>query len=383
MANAKKPRKAPVFQDDPDDDDVTPVAVKPTAKSPAKSTGATRPAPIGVRATTYVDLDARIAQVAKGKKPAKKKTLEAWGGEQRGKTMDTFIQKQAEEARKQFGHTAIYVGDETTSLVVGIPIPALAFEYVIAQDCFPLGLLVQIVAKYGVGKSGLLAEIARWFDLAGGGLVLCENETKFNPVWYSSILGAEAYSRVLMHRCKSVEDWQRHMSFAIKQMQYAMVGTKEAPGPGRTIPMVFGVDSVMGKMSEESQEKILGKVGDAKKKVKATTGTGFAQARQHPVEAGSITKYMRTIPQLIDHWPFSIVLINHLRMKQDDNGNPERNKTGGEQMNFQESFELEIKKIGGHKKKIATADYEGVPLEISCEKNSFGPTGRKAQGKRI
>ena len=303
--------------------------------------------------------------------------LAGWKGKQRGKMLDGFFARQRDEARKKFGHSSVYMGSEAETLVIGIPCPALAFEYVIAQDCFPLGLVMQIVAKHGVGKSGLLAEFGRWFDLARGGMVLCENETKFNPHWYSSIMGREVYERMQLHRCTSVENWQEHLTWSTKKMREDMQGTKEVPGPGKTFPVLFGVDSIMGKMSRENQEKILGKTG--KKGKLGTTGEGFAQARSFPIEAGSITKYMRTYPQLIDEWPFSLVLINHLRIKQDDMGNQERNKTGGEQVNFQESFELELKKIGGHAKKIATADFEGITLQLSCEKNSFGPTGRKIQ----
>jgi hypothetical protein len=333
-----------------------------------------KPSPIVPRRTHSLDHDRKLTKKAQ-------ESLEGWKGSQRGKTRDAFFQRQAEEARKKFGHEGVYMGAETETLVIGIPCPALSFEYVIAQDCFPLGLVIQIVAKHGVGKSALVAEFGRWIDRAGGGTVLMENETKFNPQWYTSIMGKEMYNRMRLERCKSVEDWQRHLTWAMKQMQSDMIGTKDAPGPGRTLPMMYAVDSIMGKMSEENQEKILGKVG--KKGKLGTAGEGSAQARSFPIEAGSITKYMRTIPQLMDRWPFALVLVNHLRMKTDDNGNPERNKTGGEQVNFQESFELELKKIGGHAKRIQSANFEGITLQLSCEKNSFGPTGRKAQTRML
>lgn len=368
------------FFPDDEEDDAPPKAKKDKGKKAKKGDDTPekvhRPAPVTVpRRTVSLDGDRKLTAKDKA-------SLAGWTGANRGKTVDSFFARQAAEARKKFGHKSVFLGSESETLVIGIPCPALAFEYVIAQDCFPLGLVMQIVAKHGVGKSGLLAEFGRWFDLAGGGMVLCENETKFNPHWYTSIMGKEVYDRMVMHRCKSVEGWQRHLTFGIKNMRADMMGTKEKPGPGRSFPVLFGVDSIMGKMSEENQEKIVGKAADPKKGKKGskpTTGEGFAQARSFPIEAGSITKYMRTVPQLMDDWPFSLVLINHLRMKTDDMGNAERNKTGGEQVNFQESFELEIKKIGGHAKKIAAADFEGVPLQISCEKNSFGPTGRKIQ----
>ena len=410
MAKAKEkaappkraPRTAPTFNtlaDDDDDVEDAP-AKKSAAEAAADEEDDDAPKPAKKKAPAKDDVDDLLddgpppPKKKEGEKPKQKPVLvvdlekdrkltakdkarlSGWHGKQKGKMLDGFFARQATEARKKFGHGAVYLGSESETLVLGIPTPALAFEYVICQDCFPLGLVLQIVAKHGVGKSGLLAEFGRWFNACDGGMVLCENETKFNEYWYTSIMGHEAYNRVPLYRCKSVEDWQRKLTFAMKQMQADMVGTKDAPGPGRTFPVLFGVDSIMGKMSEENQEKILGKVG--KKGKLGTTGEGFAQARSFPIEAGSITKYMRTIPQVMDSWPFALVLINHLRVKTDDMGNPERNKTGGEQVNFQESFELELKKVGGHAKKISAADFEGIPLQLSCEKNSFGPTGRKA-----
>lgn len=367
---AKPPKaKAKVEEpDDSEDDDED----APKVKSGKPST--TKPSPLVVRRTVNLQPDRKLTKKDQVR-------LEAWKGKERGKTRDAFFTRQAAEARKKFGHEGVYLGSQAETLVIGIPCPALSFEFVIGQDCFPLGLVMQIVAKHGVGKSGLLAEFGRWIDEAGGGTVLMENETKFNPHWYTSIMGKGVYDRMQLHRCKSVEDWQRHLTWSLKQMKADMEGSKEAPGPGRVFPVLFGVDSIMGKMSEENQEKILGKLG--KKGKLGTTGDGFAQARSFPIEAGSITKYMRTVPQLMDRWPFALVLINHLRIKTDDQGNPERNKTGGEQVNFQESFELELKKIGGHAKKIQSANFEGVTLQLSCEKNSFGPTGRKAQTRML
>jgi hypothetical protein len=130
-------------------------------------------------------------------------SLKDWKGKERGRMVDKFFRGQVTKARTHFGHKSVYLGSESESLVVGIPMfgghgldgqvlrhpGCLPLEYVIAQDCFPLGLIWQIVAKYGVGKSALLAEFGRWFYLAGGGFNLCEAETKFNPKWYESIMG--------------------------------------------------------------------------------------------------------------------------------------------------------------------------------------------------
>ena len=301
--------------------------------------------------------------------------------------LDAFFRGRVEAARQRFGQRDVFLGSESDALLVGVPMfgghepdavqypGCLALEFVLAQDVFPLGLLIQLVAKTGVGKSALLAEFGRWFFLAGGGMILLENETKFNPSWYRSILGDSNFERTPLYRCRSVEDWQRKLSYAISDMQRQMLGTKQQPGPGRVFPVLYGVDSIMGKTSEDTQEKILGKSTEAG--LRGTTGLGAAD-RGYPIEALKITRYLRTIPQELDGWPFALVLVNHLRVVRNDEGIEERRKAGGEQVNFQESFELELAKYGGHKRRIESAEYEGYLVRLSCEKNSFGPTHRAA-----
>ncbi len=308
----------------------------------------------------------------------------------RSRLTDNLIKHMVRETKKKYGNGAVMVGRDTDQLIVGIPMFAgrgptglmypgcLGLEYVFCMDIFPLGLVIQLVAKTGVGKSGFLAEIGRWFHMAGGYFNLCECETKFNPEWYRSIMGRDIFdNEVLLDRCSSVEDWQRKNTFGIHEAKRFMTGTKTEPGPGRTFPWLFGVDSIMGKSSEITQEGILGKVSEATGE-RGTTGTGAA-GRGFPIEALIITRYMRSIPGELDNWPFSMVLINHLRIKQDAMGNEERSKAGGEQVGFQESFEVELSKVGGHKKKIESVNFEGFPVQISCEKNSFGPTHRRCQ----
>jgi hypothetical protein len=216
--------------------------------------------------------------------------------------------------------------------------------------------------------------MGRWFSNAAGAVVLCENETKHNPEWFRSIMGRDNHDRMVLHTCDSIDDWQKRLTDGINDIQRLMTGTRKEPGPGRTFPVLFGVDSVMGKPLEETQEKIVGVLG--KDGMRGTTGTGSAPARGYPVEAGAIARYMRVVPQMIAKWPFSLVFVNHLRINKDDQGNPERSKSGGVQMDFQESFELELRKHGGHKKRIVSQYFEGTPLVISCEKNSFGSTHR-------
>ena len=374
---AVKPAVEPV-SDDEEDDDTPPVKLKrpSSGKEPVLPKN-TAPLleddvpngrePVLRRQVTLGD-DRKLTKAQKGK-------LVGWKGKNHGKTLDKYFERQAEELRKIHGNRAVMRGSETDNLIIGIPMPALSMEFLIAQDVFPLGLVYHLVAEHGVGKSAFLAEIYRWFDMAGGGGDHKEHETKWNPDWYRSILGKKSFDRLIISRCSSVEDWQRHLTSSVKLQKRLMEGTKDEPGPGRTIPICFGVDSIMGKVSEEHQEKILGKVSE-KTGERGDTGAGHA-GRAFPIEALSITNYLKALPGELDNWPFALVLVNHLKMRKDDQGNDARSTAGGKQVNFQESFELELKKYGGPKANISSTEFDGYVVEICCQKNSFGPTHRK------
>jgi hypothetical protein len=340
----------------------------------------------------------RVVTLAQDLKLTKKQTesiTAAWSGDNRTRARDLFMQGVQETLRKETGHEG-YVpmfGSQTKNLFIGIPMfgghdadsikypGCLALEYVFGQNVFPFGLLIQIVAVYGVGKSALAAEFARWFDLANGGSVVQEAETKFSPEWYESIMGFDSFERLQLNRCKSIEGWQRALSEGIRRYKKLLVGTKKEPGPGRTVPVLFVVDSVAGKTGEETQEKILGERSEANPELRGTTGTGAA-GRTFPVDVQTITSYVKTISGELDQWPFSLVMINHLRNQKDDQGNPERKKSGGKQLDFQESFELEIKRLGG-RHKIESLQFTGFPVEIVCEKSSFSETGNKVQTRLL
>lgn len=304
------------------------------------------------------------------RKLTKKQTesLRDWRGNNRANKLDDYVHGLTMEARKTSGHRSVLLGSETKNLVIGIPCPALAFEFVIQQNCFPLGVITHLNAPWGSAKSGLLYEFGRWFYLASGLTILNENETKFSPEWCESTMGSEAFERLILNRCESIEDWQQALTNDILANKRAMDGTKEEPGPGRTIPVLYGTDSIMGKLSQETQEKIL----DA----------GYA-GRGHPVEALCITRYMQTMPQMLDGWPFAVVLVNHLKFKRDEMGNEERSTAGGKAVNFLETFELEMGKTGDGGGLIETQDFDGLRVRITCRKNSLGNTGRSIRTRVI
>lgn len=293
--------------------------------------------------------------------------LAKWRSEQHGVMLDSYMRGLAQKSRQKFGHTAVWLSTDDEVAIVGIPMP-FSMEYLFCNDAFPFGLVMQIVGMPSTCKSALGYEIMRWFRNAGGGSFLEEVETKHSAPFMRSIVGyGPDEVNVIRDVCQSVEDWQQKLLFNINQHKEGLTWTdrkKKIPGPGRTIPTCFVVDSVSGKLSMETQEKV--------------NEQGY-HSRSHPIEAMSITGFTKTVPQQLDGWPFSLVLVNHLKMGKDDMGHDKRNITGGSGLIFQESFELENKKF----KRIESADWEGKLITIRCIKNSFGPEGRSINARML
>jgi RecA/RadA recombinase len=210
-----------------------------------------------------------------------------------------------------------------------------------------------------------VAEMFRWFDAAGGGGDYIDNETKFSPGWFRSFMGKEAYDCLAVAKSYTIDEWQDKLTAIIDDHKRRMTGSKKLPGPGRCIPTMFAIDSVMGKLKDETVEKI---------KSEGHGGKGY------PVEALAITRYMQVASSWLDGWPFVMVLVNHLKEKNDDRGNAIRSTAGGKHLNFQETFELELARFGS---RIDTETFEGFHVQIECMKNSLGGGSRRIQTRVI
>lgn len=355
-----------------------------TAKSPPRPSEAKAPAPVPVTAkrrdprspTPQIEVASNPAILAPRptvilpdpRKLTKKdqNTLARWRGENHGKMLDSYFKGQMEAARRKFGHRGVSAGTMADNLLIGIPCPSLAFEYLLCLDCFPLGLILHLNGPPGSLKSALLYEFMRWVRAAGGGSFLEEVETKWSPILLQSLVGfADGEHNVLVDRCHSVEEWQQRIIYNVDQSKRLMMGTKDAPGPGPTFPILFGVDSIVGKESAEIQEKVMER------------GHGD---REFPKAALIITQWMKTFAHQIDDWPFTIVLNNHLKLGTDKQGRETKRTAGGQGVGFQESFELQTRVI---KKEITSASWDGVQIRITNAKNSFGTSHRSIDARML
>lgn len=164
---------------------------------------------------------------------------------------------------------------------------------------------------------------------------------------------------IISNRASTVDQMQKIVTHYVHEMKKLLLGTKEEPGPGKTVPVCLCVDSLAGVGAEENIEKIM-KAGQA--------------TRMHPIAALLNSHYLPALKSQIKDWPFTLLVVNHLKEKVDEQGNTRKYTLGGQTFNFHESFEL---RNSVWKSKFSTAEFEGIGITIECAKNSFGPTGRR------
>ncbi len=334
-------------------------AAAPTAKAPAANE----------KVIPMIPAKVALAALAPKKKPAKKpkkishaeRVRQDYAPDKLPGTVSRVLAATMKAAQAKYHDPTICVATEAAIKVIGVPLPSLAMEYIIQNTVWPCERVAQIVGREGTCKSFLTFEIARWFHKLGGGAYLFENESKYSPEAAMSVLGYD--EEVLGYiPCDNLEDWQAKMQFFVAETKKNMKGpSKKEKGPGKVYPMLYILDSLMGKLSAESMQAI--------------ETDGFAK-RMHPLEAMKVTSFLKTAPSLLQRWPFALVVTNHLKKKTSTSGGPpERSKAGGVHIDFQETFELQLNRCA--KFHIKTTKYEGVALEMRCYKNSLGTTGRR------
>lgn len=272
--------------------------------------------------------------------------------------VDSMFDAMRKQAAIDLGRTDITAGSAADQCVVGLPLPSLSLRYLFQSNVYPLSRIAQIVGEEGCAKSSFLYEMFRWHMLAGGGAVLCENELKDSPDLRNSLLNwnPEWLQRNTIIKTHSMEEWQQALMNYIRLAQKYQDADN---GPGRTIPIMYSVDSLMSTAPKEEIESV---------KKEGYVSRGF------PLAANLISRYMRVIPDLIQTYPFSVAYTNHLKPGSDFMGRPVDNIPGGKSVKFMETYEIKMSRAP--RCNIDKKEYEGLRIQLETKKNSLGP-GRK------
>lgn len=285
---------------------------------------------------------------------------EKWGRENAAATRNKMMQGLIESGKEKFGIGKVFGSrQELEKLVIGIPIPSIAFEYLIANDVFPLSSFVMIAGQWASCKSALSYEIFRWFYELMGFIVHVDTEHKFDSDFALSIMRAPDESAIIHNQASSVEEMQEMLSHWVAQFRSVFAGNKEDAGPGPSVPCVFCIDSLAGATSREVQEKIL-KEGSA--------------SRSHPIAQLKMAQYLPAFKTQLEGYPFSLLVVNHLKEKTDERGFTHQYTLGGQAVNFHESIEIRNKIW---KSEISNSQFSGKGILLKCAKNSFGEDGRR------
>lgn len=302
-------------------------------------------------------------RTATKKKTKKKKTktqqhAEAHSVENLHVTTSNYMMGLQAHIRKISGDPTMATIADAEQFMIGVPLPAFATEYLFGNNVLLLEKLIQLYGPPKIGKSGLGFEISRWFRLLAGMTTLLEHESKLNPDWAKSIVGEEnGNPRAIGNTpCQCIEDWQRYMQESFKYVKRIMRGDSKTKGSGKIYPYLVIVDSIMGKVTKETRDKI--------------EKDGFA-GRGHPIEALSISAFLKAIPSAIVGWPFTILTVNHWKPGID--GSKTGSRGGGKQVDFQGSLSIKVQRVG----KIRGANVNGNSLVLTAEHNSYAEDSRK------
>lgn len=235
---------------------------------------------------------------------------------------------------------------------VGIPLPALSIRYLLQRKCLPLSRILVFSGEEGACKSALLYELMRWVLTYRGCVFFAENELKDAPMLRASMLNWDAsmLRRIVKCETANMEEWQ---TFLVKNMKAARKAQTLKGGMGKRLPLLFCLDSLMSTDRRSAIEDV---------ETTGHTSLGYA------VLAQLATKFSRTLPKQLQHFPFLFVATNHLKPGMDVMGNAKSVTPGGKSMKFHESVELELKKG----KDITREDTSGIPVTMMTAKNSLG-----------
>jgi RecA/RadA recombinase len=285
----------------------------------------------------------------------KKSSASNWNGQNQDSNLNSFFESMRQTAQNELGGSSS-IGDQSMADLVGLRLPALCLRYLFQSTTFPLSRMIQITGEEGSAKSAFLYEIFRWHMNYGGGAVLAENENKDSPELRNSILqwNPTWMNRMVKVETFSLEDWQDVFT------NYIRVASEQQDaqgGPGRTVPICFAVDSLMATAP--------------RCEIEAVHKDGHA-SRGYAIAANLIARYMRTMPERIKFYPFTLAGTNHLKPGTDARGLPTSAVPGGKAVKFMETYEIEMKKA--QNADIDLVDYGGLRLRFIARKNSLGPS---------
>lgn len=231
---------------------------------------------------------------------------------------------------------------------VGLPLPALALEYLWGSNVMYLGALYGLAGPAQSFKSSLAQELGKLVVAHGGINTVAETEGgKIAAAVLQQIYGSLS-DRVSMRLEYSVEAAQNYLSFCIEWAK------SQFPNRDQLVGLIL--DSLNGSSGEE-RHKAIKKAGHAER--------GF------PVEAMLWSKWFQDQAPKLVRWPVVLIFVNH--EKKDINDPKIKRHPGGDAQDFYATIYMHVRRVGTNE----GADMVINHLNLQTVKHSFSLPRRR------
>lgn len=277
----------------------------------------------------------------------------------RKKTEDEVVDVRSRNGEHPVITEVLKATAEDQDPLIGLPLPSLAARYLLQANIFPLSRFTQLRGEFSAGKSAMLMEIMRWFNVYGGGAIMIDTENKNSETMLDGIMGhnEEYKKRTFCVKAQSVEDWQK------KYMGFCQKIHAQADNADRAFPVCIGIDSISAVEVDRRVDKV--------------AEEGHAAAG-HPYLARNLSDFMRTalVPTL-RHYPIAFVATNHLKEEINSMGfgPPKKYAPGGASLDYYPTLILDMSRTS--RNTLQSGRAEGQSVRITATKNNLGAPGRK------
>lgn len=263
-----------------------------------------------------------------------------------------------------------------------LPVPWVAFQYLIGRPGIPLNTIAEFIGAEAVGKSSFVYALMGEFVANNIPCYYINSEPKaLEPDWQLRLLGTDPEKgkkirdAIDIQQLNALEEMDEHLRAWVKIK-------REEEGIPMDVPLVVVIDSITKLMNpEEFAVSGLAKLKPGERK----KPEGVGNVSQKPgVTAKWLHQWARLIAPLLEQKNVTIIAVSGQNQNMDAGGGPsfvkpseKRNKTrtGGNALNQSAALQFTITYKGAYKNSAGTAC--GKEVLLFCDKNSYGPSFRE------
>jgi hypothetical protein len=242
---------------------------------------------------------------------------------------------------------------------IGIRLPSLAARYLFQRTSLPFERTLVVFGPPGSSKSALMYWFYDLYIRAGGYYLHVDAEDKDTPILRLSLTDYKENAGWPV-KCETINDYQQTVDH---YLDWYVGACAKVDGPGKRVPFIIGIDSLVAKLTAEASKKISDNSG--------------APERRFADEARSLADWFKYIPSKLQGYPLCLAAVNHDKPKADQNGQPMHHSPGGTAPNFFATYKILTARVRTIKQN--QNGWEGNRIKLSMEKNSLAADRRSIE----